>query len=157
VLRKLHGILKKPYFAGSPQYVEIHRAIPFAGRANPHRDWQIHCQRNSLSCDWERCDDTQTESGNIHWKRTRDAIALVFLNATRAFSDPSVEQINAVVKACVETTRAQQAEWGAKPWFDAYYNAASGRVPDNVTNNLGLPSRFVFNKCMAERGFPLKD
>ena len=83
------------------------------------------------------------------------AIALVFLNATRAFSDPSVEQINAVVKACVETTRAQQAEWGAKPWFDAYYNAASGRVPDNVTNNLGLPSRFVFNKCMAERGFPL--
>jgi hypothetical protein len=47
------------------------------------------------------------------------AIALVFLNATLAFSDPSTEQINAVVKACVEATRAQQAEWGGKPWFDA--------------------------------------
>ena len=30
------------------------------------------------------------------------AIALVFLNTTPAFSDPNAEQINAVVKSCVE-------------------------------------------------------
>jgi hypothetical protein len=88
------------------------------------------------------------------------AIALVFLNGTRAFSDPSAEQINAVVKACVEVSRASDpADPSIKnQWhFDAYYNAATGRFHNNVQYNFQQRFIFAFNKCMAERGFPLKD
>jgi hypothetical protein len=84
------------------------------------------------------------------------AITLVFLNATLAFSDPSPQQINAAVKVCIEAARARQVEDGAtKPGFDAYYNAATGRVHNNATYAGSGPTIFVFEKCMAERGFPL--
>lgn len=92
------------------------------------------------------------------------AIALVFLNATHAFSDPSVEQINAVVKACIEVANAQNVgNPNVGKWhFDAYYNAATGRVHNNAETmpSGGIkpyqhPSLFAFQKCMAERGFPL--
>ncbi len=83
------------------------------------------------------------------------AIALVFLNATRAFSGPSEEQINAAIKTCVAVTRAGEVQQGIKPYFDAYYNAATGAVHNNVMNIAGRADLFVFGKCMAEHGFPL--
>src|SRR6478752_2000221 len=46
-------------------------------------------------------------------------MALVFLSAIPAFSDPSVEQLNTAVKACVEVTR--RGENPGQTWhFDAY-------------------------------------
>jgi hypothetical protein len=71
---------------------------------------------------------------------------------------PNVQQINAVVKACVETTRAHQGPGGdavLNPRFDAFYNPATGRVQDNVTMVFQQEYRFVFQKCMAEHGLPL--
>jgi hypothetical protein len=45
---------------------------------------------------------------------------IVFLNATCAFSDLTVQQINAVVKGCVEVVHAQEPLSNAKSWcFDA--------------------------------------
>ena len=82
------------------------------------------------------------------------AIALVFLSATRAFSDPDLQQINAAVKACVGVSRAQENK--GQVWhFDAYYNAATGRVHNNIESNFQVRFLYAFEKCMAERGFPL--
>jgi hypothetical protein len=85
------------------------------------------------------------------------AIALVFLNTTRAFADPNVEQINAAVKACVAATNATD-DRPSNPhnWhFDAYYNAATGKVQNNLEYVFQQRFLFTFQKCMAERGFPL--
>ena len=84
-------------------------------------------------------------------------MALVFLSATPAFSDPSVEQLNTAVKGCVEVTR--RGENPGQTWhFDAYYNAATSRIHNNLDQLGYVPQRaylFAFEKCMAERGFPL--
>ena len=81
-------------------------------------------------------------------------IALVFLSATPAFSDPSVEQLNTAVKACVEVTR--RGENPGQTWhFDAYYNAGDGSVHNNAEYVFQRRFLFAFEKCMAERGFPL--
>jgi hypothetical protein len=84
-------------------------------------------------------------------------IALVFLNTTRAFADPNVQQINAAVKACVEATNAHDDRPpNPNNWhFDAYYNAANGMVQNNVEYNFQQRFLFAFQKCMADRGFPL--
>jgi len=92
------------------------------------------------------------------WKVTVPAVALVFLSATRAFSDPPSPspQISAVVKACVEVSRAQEVYKGPGWHFDAYYNAATGRVHNNIDNPIAqVRFLYAFEKCMAERGFPL--
>jgi hypothetical protein len=39
--------------------------------------------------------------------------------------------------------------------FDAYYNAATGMVQNNVEYNFQQRFLFAFQKCMADRGFPL--
>jgi hypothetical protein len=73
------------------------------------------------------------------------ATALVFLNATRAFSGPSIDE---VVKACVQVARAH----GAEPAFDCYYNTATGSAECIY---LSANTHFAFQKCLAERGFPI--
>jgi hypothetical protein len=40
--------------------------------------------------------------------------------------------------------------------FDAFYNPASGLVQNNATTVGSQPSLFVFQKCMAEHGLPLR-
>jgi hypothetical protein len=90
------------------------------------------------------------------------AIALVFLSATRAFSDPSpsAQQITAAVKACVEAVNTQELKKNPQGTyhFDAYYNAATGSIDNNLAQLGYVPQRaylFEFGKCMAEHGFPL--
>jgi hypothetical protein len=88
------------------------------------------------------------------------AAVLVFLSATRAFSEASVEQINAEVKACVEAVNAQELKRNPQVTFrfDAYYNAATSRVHYNLDQLGYVPQRaylFAFDKCMAERGYSL--
>lgn len=39
--------------------------------------------------------------------------------------------------------------------FDAFYNAASQSVENNARTVGDQKALFIFNKCMAERGFPL--
>jgi hypothetical protein len=56
------------------------------------------------------------------------------------------------VKACVNVARTYEVQQGAAPYFDAYYNAGNGTVENNA---IFRPTLFVFQKCMAERGFPL--
>ena len=145
------------------QYVRFHRAIPFAPLGLRTRIVAIGIGKFIVNGILKAA----TESGVMTHKQQAGintggalAIALVFLNGTRAFSDPSAEQINAVVKACVEVSRASDpADPSIKnQWhFDAYYNAATGSVHNNVQYNFQQRFIFAFNKCMAERGFPLKD
>jgi hypothetical protein len=40
--------------------------------------------------------------------------------------------------------------------FDAFYNPASGTVENNVTLQGERKALFIFKKCMAENGVPLK-
>jgi hypothetical protein len=79
------------------------------------------------------------------------------MNSTSAFSDNlNAQQINAVVKACVAVSRAQEQEVPGATWrFDAFYNAATGMVQNNVQYNFQQRFLFVFQKCMAEKGLPL--
>jgi hypothetical protein len=56
-----------------------------------------------------------------------------------------------VVKYCVDVVHSS-GDGG----FDAFYNPATGNVENN-TLTVGEQSwLFIFNKCMAEQGFPLK-
>jgi hypothetical protein len=88
------------------------------------------------------------------------AVVLLVLNATSAFSEASGEQINAEVKACVEAVNAQALKENPRITyrFDAYYNAATSSIHNNLDQLGYVPQRaylFAFEKCMAERGFPL--
>jgi hypothetical protein len=73
---------------------------------------------------------------------------------------PTLQEINAVIKACVEVVDGPPRKENPQTTyrFDAYYNAATGRVHTNV-DQLGYVSQrsliFKFEKCMAERGMPL--
>ena len=40
--------------------------------------------------------------------------------------------------------------------FDAYFNAATRKVENNAFLNVDQQSLYVFNKCMAERNYPLR-
>ncbi|MCX7174061.1 MAG: hypothetical protein NT159_09070 [Proteobacteria bacterium] len=72
-----------------------------------------------------------------------------------------IEAIQRTIKLCVEATRslAQNVEGYEKKFytgFDAYYNLGSGTVQNNVMLNGEKPALYAFNKCMAEKGVPLK-
>jgi len=56
-----------------------------------------------------------------------------------------------VVKYCVDFVHSSSVYTG----FDAFYNPATGTVPNNALTNGEQRAVFVFNKCMAEHGFPL--
>ena len=77
------------------------------------------------------------------------AIAIMVLSATRVFSAPSAQEIDAAVKACVEVVNAESRPYKR---FDVYYDQTTGRLNYNMELDYqGL----AFEKCMAERGFPL--
>ena len=73
-------------------------------------------------------------------------------------------QISKTVKHCVAEVRrigkcgpetcAQDSDFYKN--FDAFYNSAADRVENNVTLQGERKPLFVFNKCMAEKGLPLK-
>jgi hypothetical protein len=88
-------------------------------------------------------DATQIQTGAF-------AIAIMVLSATRAFSAPSTQHIDAVLKACVEVVNADNRPY---KHFDAYHDDPTiGRFHYNMESDFqGL----AFEKYMAERGFPL--
>jgi hypothetical protein len=59
--------------------------------------------------------------------------------------------IEATVKRCLHRVH-EETQLGL---FDAFWNAASGKVENNAHLNRFLaPGLFAFNKCMAEEGVP---
>ena len=70
--------------------------------------------------------------------------------------DAKAEQVDDVVKRCVETVhrRTPDDPSDAKYYkqFDAYYNPATKRVMNNGPKAGAI---YYFEKCMAEQGFPL--
>jgi len=82
-------------------------------------------------------------------KRLSIALVIGLLCApTAAFSDPQeTQRLNATIKKCVQALRS--AGWE----YDAFYNPATGQI-----EQLGNPqSHFMFRKCMAYEGSPLRD
>jgi hypothetical protein len=79
------------------------------------------------------------------------AICLVFLSAPALSQGQHLQQINAAVKACVEVVNAGN---DLLPHLEAYYDPAAGKVYYNVAPNFQWRA-IAFEKCMAERGFPL--
>jgi hypothetical protein len=73
-------------------------------------------------------------------------VATLVLSGT-ARAEPNVEQIKMAMKACVEAVNA-----GGGLHSDAYYNPAAQAVHIGVATPTW---KFKFNKCMAERSFPL--
>jgi hypothetical protein len=69
--------------------------------------------------------------------------------ATPAKVDNSAA-VKKVVAQCVETTHADGYNH-----FDAFYNTASGAVENNVLYVADQGALFIFDKCMAEAGYPL--
>jgi hypothetical protein len=74
-------------------------------------------------------------------------VATLVLSGT-ARAEQNDEPIKAAVKACVEAVNAS----GRGGHSDAYYNPAAHGVHISVATPIWT---FEFDKCMAERGFPL--
>jgi hypothetical protein len=80
------------------------------------------------------------------------AISLLFLSTPCALSQGQhLQQINAAVKTCVEVVNAGD---DLLPHLEAYFDPAAGKVYYNVAPNFQWRA-IAFEKCMAERGFPL--
>jgi hypothetical protein len=68
---------------------------------------------------------------------------------------PGVKAVN----HCVSVVHDAHTEPGFEHFyknFDAYYNAATGGVENNAQTYGDQKALYVFNKCMAQQGFPLK-
>lgn len=67
--------------------------------------------------------------------------------------------IEKAVKACVEVVHATKARDFDQMFykeFDAYYNPASGTVQNNAYRAGDTRPLYTFNKCMVQKGVPLK-
>ena len=78
----------------------------------------------------------------------------------RPFSDEQVKRLQATIAQCVSEVRASapsddnvMARFYAG--FDAYFNAATGKVQNNVIYAGGMPAAFAFGRCMSAKGIPL--
>jgi len=60
------------------------------------------------------------------------------------------------VKYCVDFLHRASPGNSFYQSFDAFYNPATVNVENNVVFVGGQEALFVFNKCMAEQGVPLK-
>jgi hypothetical protein len=60
------------------------------------------------------------------------------------------------VKYCVDYVHSASPGNYFYKGFDAFYNPATGNVENNVVYAGGQEALFVFDKCMAGQGFPLK-
>jgi hypothetical protein len=79
--------------------------------------------------------------------------------ATHALQSDQISKLTGVVSQCVKVVHDAAPTDYTKDFydkFDAYYNPGSGRVENNNTLVGGLPAVYLFNKCMASGGFPLK-
>ena len=71
-----------------------------------------------------------------------------------------VPSLQKVIRQCVEAVHSL-APSGATPMndvhtsFDAYYNPATGRVVNN-NQYVSQEAVYSFNKCMSERGWPMR-
>jgi hypothetical protein len=92
----------------------------------------------------------------------RLTMAAALAAAMAGFGQPGSAQenetIERAVRACIELVhRIAPADWQGPYYlqFDAYYNRASGKIPDNGWRNGDVAPRYEFEKCMAGRGIPL--
>ncbi|MDR6538866.1 hypothetical protein [Variovorax soli] len=80
-------------------------------------------------------------------------------SSRQRLAEDDIAKLNVVIAKCVAVARnlPPKDEYAASFYkdFDAFYNVGTGRVQDNVIYNGGQPARFAFNKCMADRGWPL--
>ena len=72
-----------------------------------------------------------------------------------AQSSPNNPAIVKAVKYCVDFVHSASGNAFYQS-FDAFYNPTTGNVENNVVYVGGQEALFVFNKCMAGHGFPLK-
>jgi len=88
--------------------------------------------------------------------------AILSLQSPARAQPPQTDLIQKAVSTCVATvhsTRVSQDQSYLQPFFnnfDAYYNPATGLVSNNAQSVGDFKALFVFQKCMAEMGFPLK-
>lgn len=78
--------------------------------------------------------------------------------ASPNFTPQQIEAINQVMKHCIDIVHGTQDPIYQEFFhrFDAYFNAANGKIQNNATVVGDQKALFVFNKCMAQNGFPLK-
>ena len=107
-------------------------------------------------------------------KREARTVSRVVLGALLAFAAspplasgaPTQVSSTAIIEAvhyCLDQVHAHVAPPGAEVYvgghewanFDAYYNPATHKVIDNVTMSDGDGPRFLFAKCLSERGYSL--
>jgi hypothetical protein len=80
-----------------------------------------------------------------------------------AVGQPTSDQPAAISKAVSHCVIAVHNTHPTESWmqqyytnFDAFYNPASGAVQNNAQTVGDMKALFVFNKCMAEQGYPLR-
>ena len=94
---------------------------------------------------------------------TRKLFPVLFYLFGTLFSNTAVSQekskdqaatIVDAVKRCVDEVHKQDDGYYKR--FDAYYNSATGAVENNVTTVGEQGALYIFRKCMASQGLPLK-
>ena len=80
-----------------------------------------------------------------------------------AVGQATSDQMAAISKAVSHCLSVVHNTRPAESWmqqfytnFDAFYNPAFGVVQNNAQSNGDMKALFVFNKCMAEQGYPLR-
>lgn len=68
-----------------------------------------------------------------------------------------IAQLNKTITDCVARVRTLSPVGKEQFYvhFDAYYNAANGRVMNNVQYQGEVPALYAFNKCMSSRGISI--
>src|SRR4051812_41625018 len=69
--------------------------------------------------------------------------------------EPGVKAITHCVNVVHNTHPQEQYMGSYYKHFDAYYNPATGTAENNAKLVGDQDPLFVFNKCMAQQGFPL--
>jgi hypothetical protein len=66
-----------------------------------------------------------------------------------------VRLLTGMIPECVKAVHKAEPDNDFYQQFDAYYNAATGRVENNVMLNGSRPALYAFQKCMTYKGWPL--
>lgn len=102
----------------------------------------------------------------VSGKMKRRSIMFAAVIAGLGFFSPTLhaeipaQTVDTAVAHCInivhQSPHSQVYPDYANKKFDAYYNQASGLVSTNALLNVDQEAFFIFQKCMAQQGMPLK-
>jgi hypothetical protein len=85
----------------------------------------------------------------------RLVLIVILASSSTSFAQTKPATNDAAIKNTVEHCVEEVHQLGNKD-FDAYYNAGTNKVENNITNSWQEWALYPFRKCMAKHGLPLQ-